>query len=406
MRNKLLFDAIVWTFILFALTTITYSLWPGNLPINRIIGILVIIELIVLYSIRSSSWEYLFASLVCLCFVLSLGFTGDINDSILDGVYWVITSLMLLKFSDNEIRISLYNAINRNLAGIKRASIILNIILAISLMIPNCYSQSWGGSSYFIGFSPSEHTIASGACLVLVLSLLSVRLETFRPLHLFLIFVPIAVVLFSGARVFLIPAGILLLLYFGSVKIPTFIKGLFAPIFLILAVIVFVQSNMWEKFQLTLTSGFGLENLDFLGAFTSGRSVFWLIDINAFIQSTPLAIFFGNGFDYVYEVNSSLYGLRIWAHNDFIDILLSVGLFGFFLYILAIGKSIVQMKRQSGSFFVVFLLAIYLLGPAFLNGFFVSQHLVYSYLLLSVVIHDKSNQIASINPVQIKEGEQ
>ena len=108
----------------------------------------------------------------------------------------------------------------------------------------------------------------------------------------------------------------------------------------------------------------------------------------------------------MYEVNSSLYGLRIWAHNDFIDILLSVGLFGFFLYILAIGKSIVQMKRQSGSFFVVFLLAIYLLGPAFLNGFFVSQHLVYSYLLLSVVIHDKSNQIASINPVQIKEGEQ
>lgn len=73
-----------------------------------------------------------------------------------------------------------------------------------------------------------------------------------------------------------------------------------------------------------------------LMVFTSGRSVFWMNAWNTIYRSGYSWInFFGRGPKYSVIFNERTFGLKIWMHNDFIDILFNVGVIGLVIYLSA-----------------------------------------------------------------------
>jgi hypothetical protein len=141
---------------------------------------------------------------------------------------------------------------------------------------------------------------------------------------------------------------------------------------------------MIDKIRFTSgsSSGFGA----FLVRFTSGRSVFWLIDLRAFYDFGFLNKLAGNGFDYIYYVNKTFYNMEIWAHNDIINLLLSVGLIGTSVYLFVIGRMIKNINVTVGKRFPSALLISYVVFPALINGFFMYQHYLYSFVILAIFI--------------------
>ena len=82
------------------------------------------------------------------------------------------------------------------------------------------------------------------------------------------------------------------------------------------------------------------------------------------------------------------YGLEIWAHNDFIQLLLSVGIWGFTGYIIVLIRffkvAYITFKSKSKflSLLCTVLFSIIVLWQAVMNGFYVSQGYVFSVVLL------------------------
>lgn len=133
---------------------------------------------------------------------------------------------------------------------------------------------------------------------------------------------------------------------------------------------------MVDKFTAVLSN----KTTDALAAFTNARSTIWEIDIREFGNSNLIQKILGQGFDYVPKINEMYYGDPIWAHNDFVQLLLSVGILGLLVYLLSILDVVAKMKCTS--FFVKFFFVIYIFLPAFMNGLYIYQHLTYSVLYL------------------------
>ena len=117
-----------------------------------------------------------------------------------------------------------------------------------------------------------------------------------------------------------------------------------------------------------------------IDGFTSGRSLFWAVDLKAFASGNLLQILFGRGFDYVYELNAQMVNQKIWAHDDFIHLLLGGGFLAFGIYVYIIleffKKRLMKQKKIDR-----LMLVTYLLFPAIVNGFFMYQHLLLSMMI-------------------------
>jgi O-antigen ligase len=119
-------------------------------------------------------------------------------------------------------------------------------------------------------------------------------------------------------------------------------------------------------------------------AFTNGRTAFWAIDLQAYLQGNLFYKIFGHGFDYIYYINQTRYGLRIWAHNDFINVLLCNGILGiityFYSYICIFREAWKNLKKLDA-----ILLSLFLVIIALINGLFVYQHYLYSFIIIYVL---------------------
>lgn len=110
---------------------------------------------------------------------------------------------------------------------------------------------------------------------------------------------------------------IVLYYYFDEKK--KFYFSLF-PIIMILALVVCASSVMNRFTSAVDYTGNTLSKYyDFWGVVTSGRSVFWVDMMDAFWSTDLIHRLLGNGFHFVYTVRN------FWAHNDFIQLLLTFG---------------------------------------------------------------------------------
>ena len=151
---------------------------------------------------------------------------------------------------------------------------------------------------------------------------------------------------------------------------------------------LFMNSNVFER--MINISGSNSN------AYTSGRLEFWAADINAFLNSNIIHKIFGHGFEYVQIINKELTSVAIGAHNDYITLLLGLGLFGMLIYVSVLineFKSTFMLK----SIIKVAMLFVFWFVPSFINGFYGYQLLLYSYIIFKLlVLRDSTLSLESI----------
>lgn len=382
---------LVYLFLAFMVTTLTYSLWPSNIiSVNKIIGILIILDIVLIEVNKGvKRWDAFILLMTITSAFTSIFITlinfQDISQGIEDAIYWVVTILILALCNDQRFLSNLWNAIELNKNPIKCLTYTLNIFMAVCLLIPSCYRANWEGK-YFVGFGFSEHAICSGACLLAVFNLFLLRKKSKCKLTDGIILVPsILVVLQAGARTFIVPIGIIAAIFYVYCVRNKSFKKLAFPIIILGAYYLFNKSNMLEKFITATNNIYTSSNR--LVSFSNGRLDFWLIDIKEFISYPLINKIWGNGFDHVYFVNQQqYYGSYIWAHNDFITTILGAGIIGTVIYLVAMFKLYRYAKININSKFVIALITWYFVFVWFINGIFTLQHYLYSFVVLYTCI--------------------
>ena len=138
--------------------------------------------------------------------------------------------------------------------------------------------------------------------------------------------------------------------------------------FLLVVSLILLNSSVMDKLSATTYSNSSY--FDLWGTITSGRSIFWAADIKSFFESSFLTKLFGQGFNSIYEINYKAFGGKVWAHNDFIQCLISHGLIGLVLYIMVMFRIFRTLKKSNTSLFLCTLVIVIWLFNAMFNMFY------------------------------------
>lgn len=382
-RNKYAFnkyDALVLLFCLFNFTT-TIQSTIDNFSINKIVGAFIAVIIFKIYIEEKSVNVILTIYTLILLFGISIYHASNYSMVINDFLYWVIT-IFLLEFLQKEKNIKLfYRALLKNKRFLYITVVIVNLILCFLLITKTGFQMAWGQDYYFVGLTNTPHTMASSCCLTLALVVVYNKLFGKSYILSALSLVSLWSLFQSGSRVFLFAAAILCVFIINTLIKRKMIRILIYGLVGIAFALVLVRSSMLDKFMFTLRD---TNEPNALGVFTSGRAVFWQVDINALKNYSIFELIFGKSFDYVYGLNFRNTGMFIWPHDDFIHVILGTGLVGLLLYCSKLFNLFKYSSKYLKNKFVWILCISYIMVAGILNGFFTYQHYVYSTILLFV----------------------
>lgn len=270
---------------------------------------------------------------------------------------------------------------------IKRVIYLWNFLVLISIILPSSYvtTAEWGENRYFQSFTNSPFRLCPTVLFILTLVLVIMRLEKNRKFIIWC-FIPMFCLFASGSRIYF-GIGLLLFMiiwyrYFYHKS--SFWLSLIPVTFII--IIIFLNSSIMNKFAYTMYTKDSY--FDFWGTITNGRSIFWAAELNAFSKSSIMHKLFGNGFNYVYDVNYLAVHSKIWAHNDFLQVLMNYGYVGLAMYLISVRRLLRHYLRsisKKDTILVVLAIGIWFFN-AFFNMFYTYFCCVLSFPLLMIIV--------------------
>lgn len=275
---------------------------------------------------------------------------------------WVLYFLFLQK---NFNAVILF--IRENLALLNIVCLAWNALTAISFFFPSSYTYKWGGGVYFASFSTGEHRYASSCIFLMVLAWL-LYLHTKKLFYFAYVLLPVVGVFMCGARTYLgVAALILVCMYYSIFENKTLFYITLPPMALVLVVVTLI-SPMGEKVLSTLSGeGYG----GFWFVLTNSRSLVWAVDMRYFLDFNLWHKLVGSGAGLSYAINYAHGFGPVWAHNDFIQLLLSNGIIGLCMYFaVSLGFTIPQIRRQKAQEKIPFFTSICFYMAWFINAFF------------------------------------
>lgn len=376
--------SLILIFLLYILSTLIQSLLPFS--ISRVLGGLLIIILVLDLSVHLSQMKVLIACMGLLSLAaMPLFTTNDIED--IDYYIYLFTTLLMFALISRKIIIFKLCESVRSLSLSISLCIYFSAALVLILLLSGTgYEISWDGGQYFSGFAGGHHTMASAATLLMILTILDFKInQKSKWLTSSILLLLTYAILETGARTFLFPAA---LAWFVFINDNSVLEHRWQRIIMFLIAIAaflafFDSSAMSSKFDYVINFQ-GAGDRSFLANITSGRIEYWETDLDSFFEQGIFRQLVGNSASFVYDLNEAVFFDRIWAHNDFVMILCSSGYLGLVAYVISLGaffysiSSVVQSWR-------LLLLELYVLLPAFINGFYGYQHLVYSFVLFVCV---------------------
>ena len=360
-----------------------------SIPLARIIGMFISAMMFIIMASQMTKKMFITFMLSVMPIIISFAVAGDYSTNFKDAVWFFTTVMSVCLGADRKFRDEFKSVIYRKRKTILYTVLICDLILCLAIVSPSSYGNawSWGDSEgFFVGFAQNGHTLCSCCCLLLVLIMLIFQDEKMRMREYILYFPPLYGVFFSGARTFLIPVAVLLLSGV-FIKVKNRKARLGITLVLIVAFVLFLQnSSMMDKINFASNNKYAT---NVLSSITNGRSEFWNYDLRTFSQFNILGWLFGKGFDYIYRLNQRAYGLAIYAHNDLINFLVCLGLFGTVTYFSNWIRFTFRTQTETYSGYKLelstkILFALYVWAPMLLNGMFAYQHYVYSCVLLSI----------------------
>ena len=335
--------------------------------INKgIIGMLCLVILGLFFRKRQSRFAWLVLSLAALIHAVAFAFPVSSKEGIatyFTFAFWVLFWLYVANNGDEFL-----TAARSLISGLKGTLIVWTIVTLISFFIPSCYKIGWGGGRYFTSFTTDSFEIAPVAMFMLALNILLYKFTKDKRFALQYSLVPLACVFAAGTRTYLIVVLVefVLLLRLLIEKKRQFYFAF--AICLVISSLLASATNIGLKFASATLNSNDMDSV--LTVFTNGRNRFWAVDLEAYLQGNVFEKLFGHGFSYVYELNQNAIGMRLYAHNDFINILLNFGVSGLILYFAAFLPAIVGVRRDNGMLVALLLIAIWLFN-AFFNMIYV-----------------------------------
>ena len=348
--------------LLFPITTLFQTLIP---PLNKVFFALLIISFLPLYFYKISFKRVI---------VLSITLILILYDYIITkGSLYNTNELFYLPFC-----ILYFNYIRENYQKLKdlfmtekkvvyNVIIIWTILVFVSIFFESSWISSWGGTKYFGSLCRGVWRLSPTAVFIGSLSIATIILYNNKK-GIFFLILPLFCVFMSGSRTYMV-IGIFMFLiawyYYVNSRKHFFLS--FIPICILLFIVI-LNTSMIDKF--TAVSYNSDSYFDPLGTLTSGRSIFWQADIETFFESSFINKIMGSGFNLIYEINLKAFDGLVWAHNDFIQCLVSHGILGLLLYMYSIISTIIQMTKNTLHKFPLYLAVFIWIFNAFFNMFY------------------------------------
>ena len=386
LRQRSVIEPVVILVSTYVMTTLIQGVF-GSVPINRLIGFLILALLGFEWAIsKKSHLAYLAAMIFGLIFLRSIAVSASFSQELSEWVYLASTLLFISVIIPPQSREDLYGALLKYRSYIVAVVVSSTLLLLILLVTRTGYVTAWGESPYFKGLCNTEHTLASICTLILVFILFLSRTGKSKFLYFACMAVVMIAILETGARTYLIPAGICLILMINEMSTKQWLRMLLYAVFAVAIVVAFGGTGMASKFE------FAQGNVwadSMLSALTNGRNEIWVTDLYGWASSDLPGALFGNSFSQIYILNQKVLSLYIWAHNDAIMVLYGAGLVGIMLYLGALFGCVKAMHRSvsKGEFLLLLLFAGF---PLIMNGFYQYQHLVYAFVVLFAIMSHKN----------------
>lgn len=375
-------ESIVILVSTYVMTTLVQSVFD-SIPINRLIGFLILTLLGFEWAIsKKSHVAYIAAMIFGLIFLRSIAISASFSQEFSEWVYLVSTLLFISGSISLQSREGLYRALLKYRSYIVAVVVSSTLLLLILLVTRTGYVAAWGESPYFKGLCNTEHTLASICTLILAFILFLSQTGKSKFLYFACTAVVMIAILETGARTYLIPAGVCLILMINEMSAKKWLRMLIYVVAVVAFVAAFGGTGMANKFE------FARGNVwadSLLTAVTNGRNEIWVTDLCEWASSGLPGALLGNSFSQIYILNQRVLSLFIWAHNDVIMVLYGSGLIGLTLYLGALFACVRAMYRSvsKGEFLLLLLFAGF---PLVLNGFYQYQHLVYAFVVLFVIM--------------------
>lgn len=382
LRQRPVIELIVILVSTYVVTTLVQSAF-GSVPINRLIGFLILTLLGFEWAIsKNSHVAYIAAMVFGLIFLRSIAVSASFSQELSEWVYLVSTLLFISVIILPQSREDFYGALLKYRRFIVAVVASSTLLLLILLVTRTGYVAAWGESPYFRGLCNTEHTLASICTLILVFTLFLSRTGKSKFLYCTCAVVVMIAILETGARTYLVPAGICLFLMINEMIANKWLRMLIYVVAVVAIIAAFGGTGMASKFE------FARGNVwadSMLSALTNGRNEIWMTDLCGWALSDLPGLLLGNSFSQIYLLNQRALSLYIWAHNDVIMVLYGSGLIGITLYLGALLACAKAMYRSvsKGEFLLLLIIAGF---PLVLNGFYQYQHLVYAFVVLFVIM--------------------
>ena len=313
--------------ILFPITTVLQNAIFENL--NKILFACIFCLLIKIHYINKkiSNKEIIVCFFLILNYIYALLKTKFPLVSINDLFYMPFLVIYAMFFTEEKKY--LINYFRKDKRYIITIIQVWTVIVAISAFLPSSYKHDWGGALYFCSFAGSVFRLAPSALMILVLIVAYFAVYKERIIILYT-FVPMFCMYMGGSRTYL-GIGLLtfIIIWYMYCSKPKYFYISIVPILIFAILMIFHTAAADKIAATTYTSN---SYLDYWATITNGRSIFWNFDLNSFKNENIVNKLLGCGFNYVYEINLKYFNKAIWAHNDFINILLNYGVVGIVLY--------------------------------------------------------------------------
>ena len=248
---------------------------------------------------------------------------------------------------------------------------ILNICrIWCALVVVSMVFRSSYVDGAFVSFSTNTFRLSPSAIFIMALSsILISKKQLFR--YFIYTVIPLLTILLGASRTYLLVGAIMLIINLSMLIKYKSVFWFSVIVLSILGVIIVLNSSMGDKFISATTEN---EYLDPLAVFTSGRSNFWKTDLIAFNKQPVFNKLFGCGFNFIRITNGAILGTAetgIWAHNDFIQIVITFGFVGLALYLIIIRMLFKYLNKNKVPYTIGFLLLLSWFFNATFNMYYV-----------------------------------
>lgn len=270
----------------------------------------------------------------------------------------------------------LCESLRDNVVCIKNSLIIWNALVLVSVFLPSSYSGGWGDGLFFTSFTDNVFRLEQAAFCIVVLDTIYLTITRNRKMAFTLIVLPLYCAFMGGSRTYFAIISVAFLVFLAEWGWSRRKYATICCMVLLCTIVIAMNTSIGDKFLAQLQpSSLGY---DLLHQFTNGRSEFWSIDLSYYFDLPLIGQLFGSGYNCIYDINRLYYGVAIYAHNDFINLLVTYGAFGLMLYLIPILFLIRIIFKKRG-----FALAAAFSTVWFVNAFF---NMNYTYTCATIAL--------------------